>query len=116
MNLIHVLWPAWLIELATIVLLSVWTIKTDYHWEREEIDNETGESMGSCTGTDVIAFFVPIAILVMIPTLLTGLMAWKTIDVDAAYSEAKWIFALMLVQCQARKIDRRKKVDCHSCN
>jgi predicted small integral membrane protein len=47
--------------------------------------------------------------LIMIPTLLTGWMAWKTIDVDAAYSEAKWIFALMLVQCQARKIDSRRE-------
>ena len=100
-NMAHVLWPAWLIEAAAITLLSIWTAKSSYQWERVELD-ETGESMGSCVGENEFKLLVPIGILVMVPTILTGIMAYKTIDVDATYSEAKWIFSLMLVQCQVR--------------
>ena len=99
----HVIWPAVLLESTALIMLSVWTAKTDYGWERVEIDETTGESMAKCAaGAEEIGFWIPIALLAMIPTLLTGVMAWKTIDVDAAYSEAKWIFALMLVHFQVR--------------
>jgi hypothetical protein len=39
-------------------------------------------------------------IVVLIPTLLTLFMAWKTKDVDEAYSESKWIFALIILQLE----------------
>ena len=32
--------------------------------------------------------------------ILTFVMAWKTKDVDDAFSEAKWIFAMIFVQLQ----------------
>lgn len=97
----HVIWPALLLESVVFIILSVWTSKTDYGWERAYIDEATGESIAKCAdGMDELQFWIPIALLAMIPTLLTGIMAWKTIDVDAAYSEAKWIFALMLVHFQ----------------
>lgn len=82
----------------------MWTATTEYGWQREEIDHETGETMGKCDGPgNDYGFWIPIAVLTLIPPLMTGVMAYRTIDVDAAYSEAKWIFALMLVQCQVRK-------------
>jgi hypothetical protein len=34
--------------------------------------------------------------------VLTGVMAWKTKDVDNAYAESWWIFVLFLVQLQVR--------------
>jgi hypothetical protein len=36
----------------------------------------------------------------LIPIVLTGVMAWKTKDVDEAYSESSWIFTLILVQIE----------------
>lgn len=99
-NLSHVIWPAWLIEMAAIILLACWTATSDMKWERIEVDDATGETMGKCEGGEESALWIPICVCLMIPSILTGIMAWKTIDVDAVYSEAKWIFTLMLVQCQ----------------
>ena len=98
------MWPGLLLESVVLILLSVWTATTEYGWQREEIDEQTGESMGRCEGTEVDSWYsIPIVILTMIPPLMTGVMAYRTIDVDATYSEAKWIFVMMLVQCQVRK-------------
>jgi len=36
----------------------------------------------------------------LIPAALTLLMAWKTKDVDSAYSESLWIFGLIAVQIE----------------
>lgn len=99
-NLTHVMWPAFLIETAAVILLACWTATSDMKWERIEIDDGTGETIGKCVGGEESALWIPICLCVMIPSILTGVMAWKTIDVDAVYSEAKWIFTLMLVQCQ----------------
>ena len=85
---------------ATAVILAVWTAVGDFGWERYEIDDMSGESMGKCKGNYSIAFLVPVGVLCVIPTVLTGIMAWKTSDVDTVYSESKWIFALILVQIQ----------------
>ena len=108
----HVIWPALLLESAAFIMLSIWTARTDYGWERVEIDEATGESMAKCAaGAEETGFWITIAVLSMIPTLLTGVMAWKTIDVDAAYSEAKWIFALMLVHFQVRRVSLLRPIE-----
>lgn len=100
-NIKHVIWPALLLEATAFILLSLWSARTDYGWERFEIDETTGETMAKCAEIgDELGFWIPITLLCLIPTILTGVMAWRTIDVDATYSEAKWIFALILVQFQ----------------
>ena len=86
--------------MAAVVILSVWTATTDFGWQREEIDEMSGATIGRCKGTNAMAFLVPVDIIVLIAMVLAGVMAWKTSDVDDAYSEAKWIFALILVQLQ----------------
>lgn len=96
----QVMWPAMMVEITAMILLSVWTAYTDYGWKRSVIDETTGESMGQCDGAGkMVLLFLALA-LCLIPTLLTEIMAWKTIDVDAAFSESKWVFALILVQFQ----------------
>ena len=100
----HVVWPGLLLESVVLILLSVWTATTENGWHREVIDEQTGESMGRCYASgDDVGYWITIVFLSMIPPLMTGVMAYRTIDVDAAYSEAKWIFSMMLVQCQVRK-------------
>lgn len=96
----QVMWPAMMVEITAMILLSAWTAFTDFGWKRSVIDETTGESMGQCDGGGNMVLLLLALALTLIPTLLTEIMAWKTIDVDAAFSESKWIFALILVQFQ----------------
>ena len=95
-------WPLRIIFLATIAILIGWTVASGYGWVREEIDSISGESIGKCSGENNWAWFVPLLVLAAIPTALTMLMAWKTKDVDEAFSESWWIFALVFTQLQVR--------------
>ena len=92
----QVVWPAAFLIVAATVILAVWTATSDFGWERGEIDELSGESLGRCKGCHSAAFLLPVGIICVIPTLLTGIMAWKTSDVDDLYSESKWIFSLIL--------------------
>jgi hypothetical protein len=47
-----------------------------------------------------MALVACIYVLLFIPTILTGIMAWKTSGVDDLYSESKWVLAFILVQFQ----------------
>lgn len=96
----HVVWPAAILVLAAFVDLGLWTGLDPPEWVRVEIDPTTGESIGFCDSAYLLAFAAPLAILMLIPTVLTGVMAWKTKDVDEAYTETWWIFALILVQVE----------------
>jgi hypothetical protein len=125
----QVVWPAALVIVAAVIILSVWSATGDYQWERYEIDSVSGESIGRCKGETTIYFLIPVLVLACIPPLLTCLMAYKTSDVDDMYrstgnlwcycgndkaiisfpslvcshlitSESKWIFTLVLVQIQ----------------
>ena len=88
---------------AATVILSVFTATGDFHWERIEIDDVTGESIGRCKGDHSLPFLLPVGIICLVSTVLTGIMAWKTSDVDSEYSESKYIFSLILLQLQVRK-------------
>lgn len=96
----HVMWPAAILAVAAFVDLGLWTGLDPPEWVRVELDPTTGESIGFCDSTYLMAFAAPLAILMLIPTVLTGFMAWKTKDVDEAYTESWWIFALILVQVE----------------
>lgn len=96
----QVVWPAALVIVAAVIILSIWTATGDFGWERIEIDSLSGESIGQCKGDTTIYFLIPVLVLALIPTLLTCVMAHKTSDVDDLYSESKWIFTLVCVQVQ----------------
>jgi gamma-aminobutyric acid type B receptor len=101
--LIHqVVWPFALLLVAAIAVLSVWSGLDPLEWERVEVDKATGDSIGECTSENMKAFVVPLALVMLVPMVLTGVMAWKTKDVDGAYAESWWIFVLFLVQLQVR--------------
>lgn len=102
MKVINVVWPVCLLIVCALVLLTVWTATGDFGWDRIELDELTGESLGKCTGTRAIPFLIPILIILMIPMMLTCYMSYKTNDVDSMYSESKWIFALILVHMEVR--------------
>lgn len=69
-------------------------------WIRKEIDDVTGESIGTCDNDHFIAFIVPLVLLMLIPSLLTFVMSYKTKDVDDVYAESYWIFIMVLVQLE----------------
>jgi hypothetical protein len=85
-----------------IALLSIMAAVAPLEWNRVEIDAATGESIARCDGDYFGAFIWPLAFIMFVPTVLTGFMAWKTLDVDASYSDAFWVGALILVQLEVR--------------
>lgn len=92
--------PMFALILLAIVILMIWTIVDPSKWQREEIDEITGESIGQCS-SDSLTVFLPLLLVVgIIPPFLTCFMAWKTRDVDDMYSESSWIFTLVVVQIQ----------------
>jgi 7 transmembrane sweet-taste receptor of 3 GCPR len=96
----HVAGPMLALVLAALLILSLWTALDPLEWTRVEINEDTGESFGRCSQEHLKVFVPLLMIVVLIPTLLTLYMAWKTKDVDEAYSESKWIFALIILQLQ----------------
>ena len=95
----QVIWPMVLLCTAAFAILTLWNIIDPLVWNRKEIDASTGESIGMCDSSDnVTVFLVPLALVLLIPSCLMGLMAFRTKDVDEAFSESKWIFILILVQ------------------
>jgi len=99
-NIRHVAGPMVIIVLAALLVLSLWTGLDPLVWTRIEINDVTGESIGLCSCQTFEAFIIPLVVLMLIPTVLTAFIAWKTIDVDEQYAESKWIFSLMLVQLE----------------
>lgn len=113
------MWPAMMVEITAMILLAVWTAQTNFGWKRLVLDDATGETMGQCSGDGkMVLLFLALA-LTLIPTVLTQIMAWKTMDVDEAFSESRWIFALILVQFQVSAdcvMVPRIQLVCRSCN
>jgi hypothetical protein len=94
------IWPVIALVLAAFVVLSLWTALDPLQWERIEIDHITGESVGTCQSNNIWAFCVPLMLIILIPVLLAAFMSYKTIDVDSAYSDAKWIFMMIVLQVE----------------
>lgn len=99
-NMIHVAWPSALLAALALVVLGLWTGLDPLTWTRTETNVITGESIGECVSETPVAYIVPLIVILLIPTLLTMYMAWKTKDVDDAYSESRWIFIMVLVQVE----------------
>lgn len=106
----HVVWPFVLMLISAVVVLSIWTGLDPLVWTREETNKETGESIGLCDCENIAAFIAPLAIVIVIPMVLTGVMAWKTKDIDTAFSDSTWVFALFVVQMQVRLDTKRSSV------
>lgn len=96
----HVAWPAISLIVAAIAVTASMTVISPLEWVRVEIDADTGESIGRCDSDYFGAFFWPLTLLMVIPMVMAGFMAWKTNDVDEALSESNWIFALFVVQIE----------------
>lgn len=96
----HVAWPMLVLILLDLLLLSLWTALDPLVWQRTETNDDTGESIGQC-GCEYHGVFIAILwVLLLIPAVMTGFFAWKTKDVDQAYTESWWIFMMILVQLE----------------
>ena len=96
----HVAWPMALLVLAALIILCLWTIIDPLRHSREEINDITGESIARCEGDYTFAFVGPLVVIMLIPTVLTGIMAYRTKDVDDSYTESWWIFVMIVVQVE----------------
>jgi hypothetical protein len=102
----HVAWPAALLCVAAIALLSVMTAVAPLEWDRVETDDDSGESIGQCNSDLFGTFIWTLALLMFIPMVLTGIMAWKTHDVDVMYSDAFWVGVIIIVQIEVSSCRR----------
>lgn len=96
----HVVWPVAILMSCALIILTLMTALDPPTWTHVEVDEESGEVLGTCEMDHPAAFIPPLVIVVLIPAVLTELMAWKTKDVDDAYSESNWIFIMILVQLE----------------
>ena len=69
---------------------------------RVELDPLTGESIGQCNSEMMLYYVIALACVMLIPSVLTCVMAYKTRDVEDTYAESSWIFYLVVVQLQVR--------------
>ena len=99
-KLSHVLWPTFVMLFSILLVLTLFTAIEGFYWRRVEIDVTTGESYGSCAAQNSVPYLIPGLFLVLAPTALTIYIAWKTKDIDSAYSESSWIFTAILSQLQ----------------
>lgn len=77
-DMLNVAWPAALLVLLAMILLIIMTVKAPLEWGREEIDKDTCETIGRCNSDWFGVFIWPLSLIMLVPTILTGLMAWKT--------------------------------------
>jgi gamma-aminobutyric acid type B receptor len=96
----QVVWPSLVLLFIALLILGLWTGLDPMQWVREETNKVTGESIGQCQSDDMVAFVIPLITVMLIPTVLTAYMAWCTKDVDEEFSETRWIFIMVLVQCE----------------
>ena len=109
----RVMWPSVILFSLVILLLSVWTAMDNFVWVRKVLDETTGETIGRCESEHAALYIAPIYILHFVPTVLAGIMAFKTSGMDDLYSEAKWVLVFILVQIQVRS--KRVAWCCCSC-
>ena len=96
----HVVAPMVTLFLAAVAVLVLWTVLDPLKWERYELDEETNESIGRCQSSNIGVYIGPLLGIMLIPTVLTGYMAYRTKDVDEAYTESWWDFILISVQLE----------------
>ncbi|CAB9514823.1 Gamma-aminobutyric acid (GABA) B receptor [Seminavis robusta] len=95
----RVMWPFALFLLAAVAIMTAMTIHSDYGWVRFVVDEESGESVGYCSG-ETLYFLVPLHTVHMIPICLSAFMALKTKEFGDTHTESKWVLTLLAVQCQ----------------
>lgn len=92
--------PSLVLLVATLVTLIVWAAKDPLVWVRGEIDEESGETAGTCTSEHTLRYIVPVVTLMVSATVLAGWMAFRTRDISEAFAETKWIFYAIFAQIQ----------------
>lgn len=98
----QVAWPAAVLSVLAVVQLIAFTVVAPLHWERVVIDTDSGESIARCDSDMFGDFIWPLSVTMLIPMVMTGVMAWKTHDVAASLSDAFWVGVLIMVQLEVR--------------
>lgn len=100
---LQVLWPLGIVLVMIVTLLTVWTAISPLTWNREMINEFPPETYGKCdSDNDWFGFFfLPLYIILMICTILTGFIVWKTKDISQDLSDTSTVFYLIVTQMQA---------------
>ena len=106
-----------LLLFAVVLILSLWTGLDPLVWKREDLDDETMDSSGTCrSGGQLAAFLAPFVAVLLLALLLLAYMAYKTRDVDEAYSESHWIYILIIMQLEVVLVASPVVIKLHDTN
>uniref|UniRef100_A0A6V2K2C7 G-protein coupled receptors family 3 profile domain-containing protein n=1 Tax=Ditylum brightwellii TaxID=49249 RepID=A0A6V2K2C7_9STRA len=97
---IHVAAPATILITCAIIVLVVWVIVDPLKWDRQTIDDFTGETFGRCSSRYVTVYISVLTALCVIATFIAGIMAYKCKDISDEFAETRYIFTAILTQVQ----------------
>lgn len=97
----QVLWPLGLVLFAVMTILTIWTVISPWQWERDLVNLDPPETYGKCHSEDFSAFFIPLAVILMVCTCFTGIIVWRTKNISQDLSDTSTVFYLILTQLQA---------------
>jgi len=98
---LQVLWPLGIVLIAIVSILTVWTVVSPWSWERKFVTHYPPETYGKCYSPNFIAFSFTLALILMICTILTGFIVWKTRDISQDLSDTSTVIYLIITQLQA---------------
>ena len=90
-NLDQALWPFRGVLAVTVIALIVWSVVEGSSYERTILNTDTGDSIGTCVGPNYLPWLLSGTLVVFGVIIMTIYIAWKTKDVDPAYSESTWV-------------------------
>ena len=88
-----------LFAVAVIVLIA-WTILDGEQWDRDIVNEVTGESYGKCSAKGPVSLIMVMMCIAFLQMILALVAAWRTRDVEDSFSESSWIFGLTFFNVQ----------------
>ena len=97
----QVIGPLAALLIATITILTAWTIVDPWTWERATIHELPLETYGECQSDNFLAYFAPLAGIIILVEGLSVYFALRTTDVPAQFRETNTVFYSIFTNLQA---------------
>jgi len=94
------MWPFVIFSLSTIIILTVWTVKDQWQWERTFVSMDPPETYGRCHCDDIGAWLVPLVVIMMCAMAFAFLIMWRTKGISDDLSEKGTVYYTMCVHMQ----------------
>lgn len=79
-SIAHVIGPFLFCEISVLAVMTTWQIVSPRRWRRVVLEGNPPQTVGQCHSEHEAAFMVSLAGIIILITLLTAWMSWKTRD------------------------------------